>query len=126
VELEEAGHGGAVRQRLDLALRQALKARDKAAVSALRSALAAISNAEAVTPGSAQARGALSPHVAGTAAGVGATEAARHSLSDHEIAEIVGREIAERESAARDYERCGRDEQAARLRQEAEAIAAVI
>ena len=38
------------RQRLHLALRQALKARDTIATSALRSALAAIDNAGAVPP----------------------------------------------------------------------------
>lgn len=125
--MEQAGarHGGDVRQRLDLALRQALKARDKVAAAALRSALAAISNAEAVTPDSVQPRGAQSPHVAGTSAGLGAAEAARRSLSDREIAEIIRGEIAERESAARDYEQRGHGERAARLRLEAEVIAAV-
>jgi uncharacterized protein len=125
VEQAGAGHAGDVRQRLDLALRQALKARDKVAAAALRSALAAISNAEAVTPGSVQPHGAQSPHVAGTSAGLGAAEAARRSLSDREIAEIIRGEITERETAARDYERRGYGERAARLRLEAEVIAAV-
>jgi len=120
------GQGGGVRQRLELALRQALKARDKVAVSALRSALAAIGNAEAVPPGPARVRGAQSPHVAGAAAGAGAAEVARRDLSDYEIAEIVRGEIAERENAARDYQRSGHDERAARLRQEAQAIAALM
>jgi hypothetical protein len=39
-----------IRSRLQLALRGAMKAKDPAAVSALRSVLAAIGNAEAVPP----------------------------------------------------------------------------
>lgn len=124
MEPHESADG--VRERLDLALRRALKARDKVAVSALRSALAAISNAEAVAPGSVQVRGAQSAHVAGAAAGPGAAEAARRRLSEDDIAEIVRGEIAERESAATGYERHGHAGQAARLRREAETIAAVI
>ena len=61
-----AGMGdGVVRERLQLALREALRTRDTIAASALRSALAAIDNAQAVPPGPAAA-GASSPHVAGT------------------------------------------------------------
>jgi hypothetical protein len=45
------------RERLQAALREALKARDKVAVPALRSALAAIDNAGAVPPGPAPAAG---------------------------------------------------------------------
>jgi hypothetical protein len=46
-----AGMGdGVVRERLQLALREALRTRDTIAASALRSALAAIDNAQAVPP----------------------------------------------------------------------------
>ena len=46
---------GDVRDRLGRALRDALKARDQVAASALRSALAAIGNAEAVPVGTSLA-----------------------------------------------------------------------
>jgi uncharacterized protein len=98
---------GTVQQRLRLALREALRARDMTAASALRSALAAIGNAQAVPPGPAPAPGTGSPHVAGGAAGVGAAEAERRSLSDGEAEDIVRTEITERQAAARDYERAG-------------------
>lgn len=62
-----------IRTRLGRALTEALKARDAAAVSALRSALGAIGNAEAVDPreprpGRPAASG--SAHLAGAAAGL--------------------------------------------------------
>jgi uncharacterized protein YqeY len=109
---------GAVRERLQLALREALRTRDMIAASALRSALAAIDNAQAVPPGPAAA-GASSPHVAGTAAGRGAGEAERRSLSEAEAERIVRAEVAERHAAARDYQRMGHAGQAGRLRHEA-------
>jgi len=114
-----AGMGdGVVRERLQLALREALRTRDTIAASALRSALAAIDNAQAVPPGPAAA-GASSPHVAGTAVGLGAGEAERRSLSETEAERIVRAEVAERRAAARDYERMGHASQAGRLRHEA-------
>ena len=59
---------GAIRPWLDRALREALRARDTVTVSAVRSALAALDNAQAVS--AAPAPGASdSPHVAGAAAG---------------------------------------------------------
>ena len=109
---------GAVRERLQLALREALRTRDMIAASALRSALAAIDNAQAVPPWPAAA-GASSPHVAGTAAGLGAGEAERRSLSEAEAERIVRAEVAERHAAAHDYQRMGHAGQAGRLRHEA-------
>lgn len=47
-----------MRERLSLALREAMKVRDTIAVSALRSALSAIANAEAVSIAAASAEGA--------------------------------------------------------------------
>ena len=114
------------RQRLHLALRQALKARDTIATSALRSALAAIDNAGAVPPAPAPAAGAGGPHVAGAVAGLGAAEAERRSLTAAEVEEIVRTEVAERQAAARDYDRVGHAEQADRLRREADVLMSVI
>jgi len=84
------------RTRLRLALTGAIKARDTIAVSALRSALSAIGNAEAVDPGPAATAGAGGPYVAGAAVGVGATEARRRSLCLAEAEQIVRAEAGER------------------------------
>jgi uncharacterized protein YqeY len=154
-----------VRDRLRAALPAALKARDSVAVAALRSALAAIDNAEAVDlatrpglgsnpgpgspgttsspcpssapsqpPESSDPASATSPsdqgdsveqaEIAGALLGVGAGEAERRSLSEEEMKEIVRREVAERQDAARAYAAAGRDEPAERLHAEAAVLSA--
>jgi hypothetical protein len=118
----EAQPDGDVRARLGRALRDALKARDHVAASALRSALAAIANAEAVPPAASPAGAASNPYVAGAAAGVGGAEAERRALSDAETGAIVRSEIAERHAAAAQYDQSGHADRAARLRREAEAL----
>jgi uncharacterized protein YqeY len=113
-------------RRLREALRAAMKAKDTVAVSALRSALAAIGNAEAVSV-AAPADGAApsgSRHVAGAAAGLGAAEAPRRELASADVAAIIAAEVAERRDAARQYDSTGHGDQAARLRREAEVIEA--
>ncbi len=117
---------GDVRARLGLALHDALKARDKVAASALRSALAAIGNAEAVPAGTSPAGTASNPYVAGTVAGVGGADAERRILSDAEIGAIVRSEIAERHAAAAQYEQAGHADRAARLRQEADVLVSAV
>jgi len=112
--------------RLRLALAEALRARDTIAVSALRSALGAIGNAEAVEPGAAAPAGSGGPHVAGAVSGLGAAEAARRSLSPAQIEGIVRAEAAEREDAARGYEQAGHADRATRLRREARLLLAVL
>jgi uncharacterized protein len=114
------------RERLQLALREAQRSRDTIAASALRSALAAIDNAGAIPagPGPAPAHGG--PHVAGSAPGLGAGEAERRRLSENDIDQIVRAEVAERQAAARDYDRAGHAGQADRLRGEARILMAVI
>jgi uncharacterized protein YqeY len=114
-----------VPDRLQHALGAALKQRDSAAVSALRSALAAISNAEAL-PASPTPRGRAGQYVAGAVAGVGAAEASRRTLTEAEITSIVATEIAERRAAAAQYEQAGHADRADRLRQEADVLAAVV
>jgi uncharacterized protein YqeY len=115
----------AVRDRLQRALRDALRARDKVAVSALRSALAALDNASAVPPGP-EPVAASGPHFAGARTGLGAGEVPRRGLADGEAERLVRAEITEREAAAAGYERAGHDEQARRLRQEAAHLASVL
>lgn len=114
--------GSNVRARLRLALRTALQARDMTTASALRSALGAIGNAEAIHPGPATAAEASSPYFAGTVAGLGAGEAERHELSDADAEEIVRAEVAERQIAASEYDQGGRADQARRLRREAHVL----
>ena len=84
------------------------------AIAALRPALSAIDNASAVGP-----TRAWPPRI-----GIGAGEAERKVLSHEEVLRIVRAEIADRTLTATAYERLGRDLEAARLRAEAEVLAA--
>jgi uncharacterized protein len=111
--------------RLRRALGVALKARDADAVSALRSAMGAIGNAEAVGP-AARPAGTGSTHFAETVDGLGAGEAQRRLLTEADIAAIVRQEAAEREAAAGEYKRAGRAADAARLREGARALMAAL
>jgi hypothetical protein len=120
-----------IRTRLRRALTAALKARDQGAVSALRSALSAIGNAEAVDPGepgSGRPAATGSDHVAGAVpfavpgTGPGAAEAERRHLTEADVAAIVRAEAAEREAAASQYENAGHAGRAAGLRQGTRAL----
>jgi uncharacterized protein len=115
-----------VRRALDAALRAALAAKDRTTVAAVRSALAAIGNAEAVsgavfTPGRSGSK-----HIAGASAGLGSAEVPRRVLGAAEIWDIVGTEITERRQAARQYLDAGHSARAARLVAEANALQAVL
>jgi uncharacterized protein len=115
-----------VRDLLQRAVGEAMKARDMVAVSALRSALGAIDNASAVPAGAAPVTRTASPYVAGAAAGLGAAEIRRRSLSDQEATAVVRAEVAERLAAAQQYDRAGHTEQAGRLRREADILASAL
>jgi uncharacterized protein YqeY len=117
-------HG--TRERLQSALREALKARDTIATSALRTALSAIDNATAVPAGPAPGADTGGPHFAGAAAGLRAGEAERRSLTEPEVEQIVRAEAADREAAARGYDQAGRADQADRLRREARVLISVL
>ncbi len=109
-----------MRERLQAALRETMRAKDAVAVSALRSALAALGNAEAVpaaVPDGATA--ATHPRLAGTVTGVGAAEVARRTMTEDEQRAVVQSEVDERLSAARELDGRGRPERAERLRAEA-------
>lgn len=95
-----------------------MKARDRSAVSALRSVLAAIDNAEAVDTGDVKA-GALED----SAVGVGAAEALRRDLTDEDIDQILRREIDERRDAAAEYDRLGAADRRDQLTAEADTLA---
>jgi len=112
--------------RLRRALGVSLKAREAGSVSALRSAVGAIGNAEAVDSAAVRPGGTGSPHFAGAVAGLGAGEAQRRRLTEADAVAIVRREAAEREAAASEYERGGRAEEAARLREGARVLMRVL
>lgn len=115
-----AGDGAkTVRDRLHAALPEAMKARDVVAVTALRSALGALDNAESVDIARAPQPHAGHSRLAGTVSGLRATEVERRSLTVAEMDQIVRAEVADRHAAAADYERRGRPDHAARLRDEA-------
>jgi len=113
--------GVPVRQRLRAALPDAMKARDRVAVAALSSTLAAIDNAEAVDrDASVDERLAIEQ----IPIGVGAAEVARRVLTATQVEHIVRAEVAEREAAARDYDRAGHPQRAEQLRSEARVLSA--
>jgi uncharacterized protein YqeY len=118
------GTAPGVRERLRQALGVAMRERDTVAVAALRSALGAIDNAEAVDPAHRTAPAPSHPRLAGTVAGVGAGEVPRRELAEPEQEAVVRAEVADREAAAAGFERAGRTDRANRLRGEAAVLAA--
>ena len=104
--------------RLRAALAEAMSSRDKAATAAIRSALGAIGNAEAIVA-PPKAAGTSSLYVAGAVSGLGQAEASRRRLSELEVSRIVAAEIAEREAAAAQLEALGHPGEAEQLRREA-------
>jgi uncharacterized protein YqeY len=111
-----------IRAGLQAALTDALRRRDKVAASALRSGLSALANAEAVSP--VPLAGTSSPHIAGAAAGLGAAEAPRRSLSPAGAQQVIAAEISERQTAADGYDRSGHRDRAEQLRREADVLRA--
>ncbi|WP_328606453.1 GatB/YqeY domain-containing protein [Amycolatopsis sp. NBC_00345] len=111
-----------MRTNLRRALTTAMKNRDRAAITALRSALAAIDNAESVPAEHLPSSAASNEHVAGAAVGLGAAEVERRHLTEADVRSIVEKEAVDRVSAADEYERLGRADLAANLRAEAEVL----
>ncbi|MFH8409176.1 hypothetical protein ACH4FX_30955 [Streptomyces sp. NPDC018019] len=93
-----------------------MRARDKAAVSALRATLAALDNAEAAPVDEAALRGVALEHAP---VGAGATEAARCELSERGVVAVVRAEAGERLEAAAQLTDPAHADRAARLRAEA-------
>lgn len=108
-----------LRERLRTALPRAVRNRDDVTVAALRSTLAALDNAEAVS---------ADPHVHRAGAleaaprGAGAAEVPRRPLSGAEVVGVVRAEIDDRHAAADAYAAVGEHERAARLRAEADVL----
>lgn len=101
--------------RMRQALPDAMRARDKVAVRALRATLAALDNAEAVSVGAAELRGVA---LEASPVGAGATEAVRRELSEDEMADIVRAEITERLDAAEKLTTPAHADRAAQLHEE--------
>jgi len=119
-----APSGAVIRDRLAGALHGAMRDRDRAAVRALRGALAALGNAEAVevpaVSGPTRTEPARSPaasaHVAASSVGLGSTEVARRTLDDATVRAVVLAEADEHERAAATYDAAGHGGRAAELR----------
>jgi uncharacterized protein len=110
-----------LRRRLSTALRD----QDRPGTSALRSALAALDNAEAVQPAE-DFRPEVSEHFAGGVAGLGAAEAQRRVLDAESQRAIVKAEIDGRLAAAETYDQHGQNARGAELRLGADVLLAVL
>ncbi len=106
-------------------LASAMRAREPDAVSALRTAIAAIDNAEAV-PAPEASQATTSAHFAGARAGVGAAETARLNLSDSQQLAILRDQVTGYTTEAARYEALGQQAAAARLRAQARLLAAFL
>ena len=106
--------------RINQDMRQAMKDRDSLKLGELRSLLARISNAEAVTPQDVSVD-AGSP-IAGAEAGVGSTEAQRKQLTLHDIHAVIQAEIDELEAALQGLDDAS--DYAVELREKIAAVAA--
>lgn len=111
-----------VRKVLRRDLAAAMKARDATSVSALRSALAAIENAEAVDGSASPPPATPDPQVAGSVAGLGKADVERRALADGEEEQLLRAEAEERVGVALDLERAGHHRRAARLQAEADVL----
>ena len=117
----------ALRAALRQGLTAALKARDSDALAALRTAIAAIDNAEAIpAPVTPPQLPATSPHIAGASRGAGSAEGARHQLSSGEVQGILREQIADHAREADRYDALGQADAASRLRRQARALAAFL
>lgn len=111
-----------IRDQLRTLLTRARMDRDRSVSGALRSALAALENAEAVAPGAAATPG--SAHVAG-AVDFGAREAERRTLTEAEEHAIVAAEVADLRGAADQYDQVGEHDEASAARRAADVLAGV-
>lgn len=106
------------KQRLRQALVEAMRAKDADAVSAIRQAVSALDQAEAVA---ATTTNITSGPIAGAVAGLGAGDAPRRVLSEVEVLAVLERECAERAAAIEQLKSLGHDTSA--LERQAQALA---
>lgn len=108
-----------MRNQLRRDLTAALKARDPVTISALRSALSAIENAEAIDINTSPSSGVSYGPIAGSSPGLGAGEVERRPLTDTDMQSIIKAQADQQSSAARQYQRLGHSQHADRLLAEA-------
>ncbi len=118
----DAAEGSGLRDRMGAALTTAMKGRDRVAVAALRSALARISNAEAVPVDVMPRAGAIEQ----SRLGAGAAEAPRRELTEADVRLVVGAEVAEHDRAAQHLLAAGRADDAARVTAETDVLRALL
>ncbi|QNG20972.1 hypothetical protein G4H71_08770 [Rhodococcus triatomae] len=113
----------------------AMKERRREVVAVLRTALAALDDAEAVAAPAAQSSPVAAPaaqspvqggHVAGARVGVGSTEVERRVLSLADVRAVLEAQIAERTVEAERYDTYGQHDAANRLRREAGVLGAYL
>jgi len=108
-----------VRSRLQADLRDALKARDRTRTSVIRTALAALANAEAVEAQPVADR-SVHPHGAD---GLYAAEVERHALTDEETRRVLGEVRDDLLRSADELAELARAPQAEELRTQADILA---
>jgi hypothetical protein len=93
-----------VRDRMQADLKAAMSARDRTTVAVLRTTLAAISNAEAVSDAGSR-----------PATGTFANEVERRDLDEHAIVAVIAAERAELQASAAEYRGVGQSSEADEL-----------
>ena len=111
--VDTATHG--LRGRMAAALPHAMRHRDRVVVTALRSTLGVLANAESVPSGPPSRSGHGRPG-----------EPTRQQLSELEVAAIVAAEAEQREQVAESYAARGDDARARRMLAEAEVLRAFL
>jgi hypothetical protein len=114
-----------LRDHLRLGLKAAVRDRDRIAVAALREAIAALDNAEAV-PVDTDPDAQVGQYVAGGVVGLGAAEAERRTLDAKAQQAIIKKIIDDRFAAASTYDEHRQSARAADLRSGAEALIAAL
>ncbi len=115
-----------IRVELRNRLTAAMRARDRQTAGTIRSVLAALENAEALPVTQHGTMAATSEHIAGAAAGLGAAEAPRRTLSADDERALVEREVAELRSASATFATAGQQQRASELIQVAENLESIL
>lgn len=115
-----------IRDALQAELAEAMRRRDPAVVSVLRTALSELANAQAQPPTDMQTSTTGSVHVAGAAAGPGAAEAQRVHRSEDQQRAIVAEELAGLTGHVERLTSLCRREEADAARRAAQALARIL
>ena len=115
-----------IRESLSAELTDAMRRRDTAVVSALRTVLAAVANVEAAPQSGPSGGEPASAHLAGSTPGLGSTEVPRIDVADDQVRAIVTRERAELVGHAERLTRLCRRDEANAARRGANSLAAVL